>query len=123
MSGLIMGGSVKKIYEIIGKKVICGKNRVVYKKNNSKTSSKIYMKHKGKYCQVKNFEKAMIACGKWKVSKKTTNINKVPRACKSNQHRNPKTGRCVKNKVLKSPKKKGRPHKKSARHSNRQGSY
>lgn len=118
----ISGGGVKKAYEEIGKKSVCGKKRVVYKRVSGKASRKVYMKHKGKFCQVKKFEAAMIAAGKWKVAKKTTK-KKSPKACKSNQHRNPATGRCVKNKVKKSPKKKGRPRKKSARHSNRQGSY
>lgn len=119
----ISGGGVKKAYEVIGKKSICGKKRVVYKRVSGKPSRKVYMRHKGKFCQVKKFEAAMIAAGKWKVPKKTTTKKKSPKPCKSNQHRNPATGRCVKNKVKKSPKKKGRPHKKSARHSNRQGSY
>ena len=83
------------------------------------------MRHKGKYVQVKKFEAAMVAAGKWKAPKKAA--KKSPKPCKANQHRNPATGRCVKNKVAKSPKKKGRPRKKSsrrsARHSNRQGSY
>lgn len=80
------------------------------------------MRHKGKYCQVKNFVSAMVAAGKWKKAIKTVK-RKSPKECKSNQHRNPATGRCIKNKIKKSPKKKGRPRKKSARQSNRQGSY
>ena len=48
----------------------------------------------------------MVAAGKWK--KTTTTKKKSPKPCKSNQHRNPKTGRCNKNKVKKSPKKRGR---------------
>lgn len=122
----LLGGAAKKPYLPIGKKSVCGKVRTIYKKNSSKSSSKEYMKHKNRYVQVKNFEKAMIAAGKWKSTKKTA-TKKSPKPCKSNQHRNPATGRCVKNKVPKSPKKKGRPRKtsakRSARHSNRQGSY
>jgi len=126
MDTLLEGGSIKNAYESIGKKSICGKIRAIYRKNNGKTSSKVYMKNKGRYCQVKNFEKAMIADGKWKATKKTA-TKKSPKPCKSNQHRNPATGRCVKNKVVKSPKKRGSLRKtavkRSARHSNRQGSY
>lgn len=127
---LLLGGAAKKPYLPMGKKSVCGKVRTIYKKNSSKSSSKEYMKHKNRYVQVKNFVKAMIAAGKWKATKKTA-AKKSPKPCKSNQHRNPATGRCVKNKVVKSPKKKGRPRKtsakssarRSARHSNRQGSY
>jgi hypothetical protein len=122
----ILGGAVKKVYEPMGKKSVCGKVTSIYRKNNGRASSKIYMRHKGRYCQVKNFEKAMIAAGKWKPTKKAA-AKKSPKPCKSNQHRNPATGRCVKNKVVKSPKKKGSSRKtsvkRSARHSNRQGSY
>mgnify|MGYP006096926003 FL=1 len=117
-----IGGAVKKTYEIIGKKSICGIKRVIYKRVSKPISSKIYMRHKGKYCQVKNFVSAMVAAGKWKKAIKTVK-KKSPKECKSNQHRNPATGRCIKNKIKKSPKKKGRPRKKSARQSNRQGSY
>ena len=113
---LLEGGTVKKVYELMGKKSICGKVRCVYRKNNGKTSSKVYMKNKGRYCQVKNFEKAMIAAGKWKSTKKAA-AKKSQKPCKSNQHRNPATGRCVKNKVAKSPKKKGRSRKTSVRRS------
>ena len=121
----LVGGSVKKTYEPLYKKSVCGKDRVIYKKVKGEPTRKLYMRHKGKYVQVKKFEAAMVAAGKWKAPKKAA--KKSPKPCKSNQHRNPATGRCVKNKVAKSPKKKGRPRKKSsrrsARHSNRQGSY
>ena len=121
----LVGGSVKKTYEPLYKKSVCGKDRVIYKKVKGEPTRKIYMRHKGKYVQVKKFEAAMVAAGKWKAPKKAA--KKSPKPCKSNQHRNPATGRCVKNKVAKSPKKRGRPRKKSskrsARHSNRQGSY
>ena len=121
----VVGGSVKKTYEPHYKKSVCGKDRVIYKKVKGEPTKKLYMRHKGKYVQVKKFEAAMIAAGKWKAPKKAA--KKSPKPCKANQHRNPATGRCVKNKVAKSPKKKGRPRKKSsrrsARHSNRQGSY
>ena len=121
----LVGGSVKKTYEPLYKKSVCGKDRVIYKKVKGEPTRKLYMRHKGKYVQVKKFEAAMIAVGKWKAPKKAA--KKSPKPCKSNQHRNPATGRCVKNKVAKSPKKRGRPRKKSsrrsARHSNRQGSY
>jgi hypothetical protein len=121
----VVGGSVKKTYEPLYKKSVCGKDRVIYKKVKGEPTKKLYMRHKGKYVQVKKFEAAMIAAGKWKAPKKAA--KKSPKPCKANQHRNPATGRCVKNKVAKSPKKKGRPRKKSsrrsARHSNRQGSY
>jgi len=121
----LVGGSVKKTYEPLYKKSVCGKDRVIYKKVKGEPTRKLYMRHKGKYVQVKKFEAAMIAAGKWKAPKKAA--KKSPKPCKSNQHRNPATGRCVKNKVAKSPKKRGRPRKKSsrrsARHSNRQGSY
>ena len=121
----LVGGSVKKTYEPLYKKSVCGKDRVIYKKVKGEPTRKLYMRHKGKYVQVKKFEAAMIAAGKWKAPKKAA--KKSPKPCKANQQRNPATGRCVKNKVAKSPKKKGRPRKKSsrrsARHSNRQGSY
>jgi hypothetical protein len=121
----LVGGSVKKTYEPLYKKSVCGKDRVIYKKVKGEPTRKLYMRHKGKYVQVKKFEAAMVAAGKWKAPKKAA--KKSPKPCKANQHRNPATGRCVKNKVAKSPKKKGRPRKKSsrrsARHSNRQGSY
>ena len=102
----VVGGGVKKAYEVIGKKSICGKKRVIYKRVSGKPTRKVYMKHKGKFCQVKKFVAAMVAAGKWK--KPTTTKKKSPKPCKSNQHRNPKTGRCNKNKVKKSPKKRGR---------------
>ena len=121
----LVGGSVKKTYEPLYKKSVCGKDRVIYKKVKGEPTRKLYMRHKGKYVQVKKFEAAMVAAGKWKAPKKAA--KKSPKPCKANQHRNPATGRCVKNKVAKSQKKKGRPRKKSsrrsARHSNRQGSY
>lgn len=113
---VLAGGSVKKRYEEVGKKSVCGKKRVIYKKTSGKTSSKEYMKHKGKYVQVKNFVKAMVAAGKWKAPKKTA-AKKSPKPCRADQHRNPATGRCVKNKVPKSPKKRGRPRKTSAKRS------
>ena len=121
----LVGGSVKKTYEPLYKKSVCGKDRVIYKKVKGEPTKKLYMRHKGKYVQVKKFEAAMIAAGKWKAPKKAA--KKSPKPCRADQHRNPATGRCVKNKVAKSPKKKGRHRKKSssrsARHSNRQGSY
>ena len=125
----VVGGSVKKTYEPLYKKSVCGKDRVIYKKVKGEPTKKLYMRHKGKYVQVKKFEAAMIAAGKWKAPKKAPKkaAKKSPKPCRADQHRNPATGRCVKNKVAKSPKKKGRPRKKSssrsARHSNRQGSY
>ena len=121
----LVGGSVKKTYEPLYKKSVCCKDRVIYKKVKGEPTRKLYMRHKGKYVQVKKFEAAMVAAGKWKAPKKAA--KKSPKPCKANQHINPATGRCVKNKVAKSPKKKGRPRKKSSRrsaiHSNRQGSY
>ena len=114
----ISGGGVKKAYEEVGKDYICGKKRVVYKRVKGKPTTKLYMKYKGKFCQVKKFKEMMIASGKWK-----TTAKKSPKPCKSGKVRNPLTGRCIKKKSPKSPKKKGRPRKKSARHSNRQGSY
>ena len=116
MDDLLTGGTVKKVYEPIGKKSVCGKVRSIYRKNNGRASSKIYMRNKGRYCQVKNFEKAMIAAGKWKPTKRAT-AKKSPKPCKSNQHRNPATGRCVKNKVPKSSKKRGRHRKTSTKRS------
>jgi hypothetical protein len=113
---VLVGGYTKKRYEEVGKKSVCGKKRVIYKKTSGKTSSKEYMKHKGKYVQVKNFIKAMVAAGKWKAPKKTA-AKKSPKPCRADQHRNPATGRCVKNKVPKSPKKRGRPRKTSAKRS------
>jgi len=89
----IFGGSVKKPYEEIGKKSICGKKRVVYKRVKGKPTTKVYMKHKGKFCQVKKFITAMVAAGKWKASSTKT---KSPKACKQGKVRNPKTGRCIK---------------------------
>ena len=100
----VVGGGVKKAYEVIGKKSICGKKRVIYKRVSGKPTRKVYMKHKGKFCQVKKFVAAMVAAGKWK--KRTTTKKKSSKSCKSNQHRNSKTSRCNKNKVKKSPKKK-----------------
>lgn len=125
----IVGGSVKKTYEPLYKKSVCGKDRVIYKKVKGEPTKKLYIRHKGKYVQVKKFEAAMIAAGKWKAPKKAA--KKSPKPCRADQHRNPATGRCVKNKVAKSLMKKGRSRKKSsrsssrrsARHSNRQGSY
>ena len=112
----ILGGYTKKPYEEVCKKSVCGKKRVIYKKTSGKPSSKEYMKHKGRYVQVKNFVKAMVAAGKWKAPKKTA-AKKSPKPCRADQHRNPATGRCVKNKVPKSPKKRGRPRKTSAKRS------
>jgi len=116
----VLGGGVKKAYEEFKKDYICGKKRVVYKRVKGKPTTKLYMKYKGKFCQVKKFKAMMIASGKWKDTAK-----KSPKSCKDGKVRNPATGRCVKIKVAKSPKKKGRPRKTktSARHSNRQGSY
>ena len=89
----ICGGGVKKAYEEKGKQSICGKKRVVYKRVKGKPTTKVYMKHKGKFCQVKNFIASMVVAGKWKSSSTKT---KSPKACKQGKVRNPKTGRCVK---------------------------
>ena len=54
-----------------------GKKRVVYKRVKGKPTRKVYMKYKGKFCQVKKFVAAMIAAGKWKPSaskKKSLNL-------------------------------------------------
>lgn len=69
------------------------KKRVVYKRVKGKPTRKVYMKYKGKFCQVKKFVAAMIAAGKWKpiATKK-----KSPKPCKSGKVRNPKTLRCIK---------------------------
>ena len=96
----VVGGGVKKAYEEIGKQSICGKKRVVYKRVKGKPTTKVYMKHKGKFCQVKKFVAAMVAAGKWKPS---ANKKKSPKPCKAGKVRNPKTGRCI-NAKKKSPK-------------------
>ena len=72
----VVGGGVKKAYEVIGKKSICGKKRVIYKRVSGKPTRKVYMKHKGKFCQVKKFVAAMVAAGKWK--KRTTTKKNHP---------------------------------------------
>lgn len=91
----ICGGGVKKAYEEVGKKSICGKKRVVYKRVKGKPTTKLYMKHKGKFCQVKKFIAAMVAAGKWKASSSKSK-SKSPKPCKAGKVRNPKTGRCIK---------------------------
>ena len=40
----ILGGAVKKVYEPMGKKSVCGKVTSIYRKNNGRASSKIYMR-------------------------------------------------------------------------------
>jgi len=116
----LVGGGVKKTYEPLYKKSVCGKDRVIYKKVKGEPTKKLYMRHNGKYVQVKKFEAAMVAAGKWKAPKKTA--KKSPKPYKSNQHRNPAnaTGGFVKKrKVAKNPKKKGSLRKKSSRRSSR----
>lgn len=95
---LFEGGYAKKAYLPIGKQFVCGKERVIYKKNTNTDSSKVYMRHNAKYIQVKNFEKEMIAKGKWKLPTPIKQSNKKPnvKPCKADQYRNPATGRCVK---------------------------
>ena len=64
------------------------------------------MRHNAKYIQVVNFEKEMIAKGKWKLPtpvKQSNNKTNV-KPCKEDQYRNPATGRCVKIKPAKPDK-------------------
>ena len=103
---LFTGGYAKKPYLPIGKQFVCGKERVIYKRNVSNDSSKVYMRHNAKYIQVKNFEKEMIAKGKWKLPTPVKQSNNKPnvKPCKADQYRNPATGRCVKIKPAKPAK-------------------
>ena len=94
-SDLFEGGYAKKPYLPIGKQFVCGKERVIYKKNTNTDSSKVYMRHNAKYVQVVNFEKEMIAKGKWKLPTPVKQSKDV-KPCKADQYRNPATGRCVK---------------------------
>ena len=98
-SDLFEGGYAKKPYLPIGKQFVCGKERVIYKKNTNTDSSKVYMRHNAKYVQVVNFEKEMIAKGKWKLPTPVKQSNNKPnvKPCKEDQYRNPATGRCVYN--------------------------
>ena len=102
-SDLFEGGYAKKQYLPIGKQFVCGKERVIYKKNTNNDSSKVYMRHNAKYIQVVNFEKEMIAKGKWKLPTPVKQSNNKPnvKPCKADQYRNPATGRCVKIKPAK----------------------
>ena len=102
-SDLFEGGYAKKPYLPIGKQFVCGKERVIYKKNTNTDSSKVYMRHNAKYVQVVNFEKEMIAKGKWKLPTPVKQSNNKPnvKPCKEDQYRNPATGRCVKIKPVK----------------------
>tara|TARA_B000000477_G_scaffold124118_1_gene130919 strand:- start:424 stop:717 length:294 start_codon:yes stop_codon:yes gene_type:complete len=77
--------NLKNSYEYVKKKLVCGKNRIIYNKLNSK-SKKEYIKYKGKYIQIKKFIDKMIESGKWKVSK----------PYKSNQYKNHKTKKSIK---------------------------
>lgn len=83
--GGIHNNNLKKSYEYVKKKLVCGKNRIIYNKLNSK-SKKEYIKYKGKYIQIKKFIHKMIESGKWKVSK----------PYKSNQYKNHKTKKSIK---------------------------
>ena len=94
-SDLFEGGYAKKPYLPIGKQFVCGKERVIYKRNVNNDSSKVYMRHNAKYIQVVNFEKEMIAKGKWKLPTPVKQSKDV-KPCKADQYRNPATGRCVK---------------------------
>jgi len=96
-NNLFEGGYAKKPYLPIGKQFVCGKERVIYKKNTNTDSSKVYMRHNAKYVQVVNFEKEMIAKGKWKLPTPVKQSNNKPnvKPCKEDQYRNPATGRCV----------------------------
>jgi hypothetical protein len=98
INNLFEGGYAKKAYLPIGKQFVCGKDRVIYKKNTNNDSSKVYMRHNAKYIQVVNFEKEMIAKGKWKLPTpvKQSNNKANVKPCKEDQYRNPTTGRCVK---------------------------
>ena len=100
---LLEGGYAKKPYLPIGKQFVCGKERVIYKRNANTDTSKVYMRHNAKYIQVKNFEKEMIAKGKWKLPTPVKQSNNKPnvKPCKEDQYRNPATGRCVKIKPAK----------------------
>tara|TARA_B100001758_G_scaffold76079_1_gene64280 strand:- start:913 stop:1542 length:630 start_codon:yes stop_codon:yes gene_type:complete len=113
---LFEGGYAKKPYLPIGKQFVCGKERVIYKKNTNTDSSKVYMRHNAKYIQVVNFEKEMIAKGKWKLPTPIKQSNKKPnvKPCKADQYRNPATGRCVKIKPAK-PAKPAKPYKGSVK--------
>ena len=95
---LFEGGYAKKAYLPIGKQFVCGKERVIYKKNTNTDSSKVYIRHNAKYIQVANFEKEMIAKGKWKLPTPVKQSSNKPnvKPCKEDQYRNPATGRCVK---------------------------
>ena len=112
-SDLFEGGYAKKQYLPIGKQFVCGKERVIYKKNVNNDSSKVYMRHNAKYIQVVNFEKEMIAKGKWKLPTPIKQSNKKPnvKPCKADQYRNPATGRCVKIKPDKGSVKPNKPDK------------
>jgi len=105
-NNLFEGGYAKKPYLPIGKQFVCGKERVIYKKNTNTDSSKVYMRHNAKYVQVVNFEKEMIAKGKWKLPTPVKQSNNKPnvKPCKEDQYRNPATGRCVKIKPVKPAK-------------------
>ena len=95
IENLLEGGYAKKPYLPIGKQFVCGKERVIYKRNVNNDSSKVYMRHNAKYIQVVNFEKEMIAKGKWKLPTPVKQSKDV-KPCKTDQYRNPATGRCVK---------------------------
>jgi hypothetical protein len=105
-NNLFEGGYAKKPYLPIGKQFVCGKERVIYKRNTNTDSSKVYMRHNAKYIQVVNFEKEMIAKGKWKLPTPVKQSNNKPnvKPCKADQYRNPGTGRCVKIKPVKPAK-------------------
>ena len=83
--GGIHNNNLKISYEYVKKKIVCGKNRIIYNKLNSK-SKKEYIRYKGKYIQIKKFIDKMIESGKWKVSK----------PYKSNQYKNHKTKKSIK---------------------------
>ena len=102
-NNLFEGGYAKKLYLPIGKQFVCGKERVIYKKDVNNDSSKVYMRHNAKYVQVENFEKEMIAKGKSKLPTPVKQSNNKPnvKPCKEDQYRNPATGRCVKIKPAK----------------------
>jgi len=102
-NNLFEGGYAKKLYLPIGKQFVCGKERVIYKKDVNNDSSKVYMRHNAKYVQVENFEKEMIAKGKSKLPTPVKQSNNKPnvKPCKEDQYRNPATGRCVKIKPVK----------------------
>ena len=51
-NNLFEGGYAKKPYLPIDKQFVCGKERVIYKKNTNDDSSKVYMRHNAKYIQV-----------------------------------------------------------------------